>query len=862
MEPAARPSMSPSLRATLDAVLGELRAELIAGTPGGAACRRISDVYDAAIADQFAAAVANADVPLALVATGGWARRELAPYSDIDFIVLHDGDEAAAKGVCDRLLYPLWDEKLAIGHSVREPRAAARLAKDDLATATALLDARHIAGDRRLTSELMRATLAALAPGGNPNDLIAALAAEQRGRHQRFGASLYLLEPNLKQGIGALRDLATAIWAAGIRWRRGTGPETAPPSAELAIANLVTMGHLTRRQAQVMSGARDFLLGIRGLVQLAAKRRFDQLTFEIQETIAPYLYPDARGHDGEVRSAVAPAVEALMRDYFMHARGVVQVADRLLESARVPARRKPRIAQVDAAFITFNGELAIKDPNLFVDRPSEMIRLFRVAVTEQLPVYGHTRELIAETVARAPALLAADPLAGKLFLEALLDLEDKAQPSALEVMHQLGILSAIMPAWAPCTARVQHDLYHVYTVDQHQLYALAMQKRIARGDLAEVHPTATELWRGVARPGPLLLGTLLHDVGKPLGKGHAEKGAVLCGQIARMLGMSESDTELAEFLVRQHLTMSHLSQRRDLSDPEVIARFAERVVDDEHLVQLYLLTLCDTAMTAPDNLSAWKDGLLRELVVRTRAHFTHAERLSDPAMRQLPEPTDAGLRAKIVELATGAGAGDAREIVDGIDPRLFVQLTPRQSARHVKLVSTLRGASPPIGLEVHCYPLKGHSEIAIVAPDKPGVLAAIAGALTANRVDVLGAVLGHVDLPSESQAGDDGGRLVIDVFFVRDLKGAAILEDDARWERLLGDLRDVLGTSDPAAVATLIARRRPRSGMPKRVTPGVVTEIKLADESNAATIVEVATQDRMGVLYAITQTLADLDFDI
>jgi [protein-PII] uridylyltransferase len=294
--------------------------------------------------------------------------------------------------------------------------------------------------------------------------------------------------------------------------------------------------------------------------------------------------------------------------------------------------------------------------------------------------------------------------------------------------------------------------------------------------------------------------------------------------------------------------MSHLSQRRDLSDPEVIARFAERVGDDEHLVQLYLLTLCDTAMTAPDNLSAWKDGLLRELVMRTRAVFragpTHG---SEPAAK-----LDAGLRAKLAELA----GEESLPIIDGIDPRLFVQLTPRQTARHVRLISTTRAATPRVGLEVHCWPLKGHSELAIVAPDAPGVLAAIAGALTASRVDVLGAVLGHVELPE--------GRLVVDVFYVRDLKGAAIPDDDARWERLLADLRALLANArpDPTEVANLIAKRRPRSSMPKRVTPGVITEIKLHDESNAATIVEVATLDRVGVLYAITQTLADLGLDI
>jgi [protein-PII] uridylyltransferase len=858
----------PGLRGLLDATLATLAARLReAPGQGDAACREIAAVYDRTLAERFGAACAAfagaagaAAAPLALVATGGWARRELAPHSDIDFLVLHDGDERAAKAVCDRLLYPLWDEKLAIGHAVREPRAAARLAKDDLATATALLDARHVAGDRRLTEELVRATRGALAPGGNPNDLIAALAREKRARHDRFGASLYLLEPNLKQGIGALRDLSTALWAAAIRWHPPR-PEAIedPPGARALIERLVAMGHLTRRQAQVLAGARDFLLRIRALVQLTAKRRFDQLTFEIQEAIAPGLYPHAVPHEGDVRSAVAPAVEALMSDYYLHARGVVQVADRLLESARVPARRRPRIAEVDASFIAFNGELALHDPKLFVERPSEMVRLFRVAVAEGLPVYGHTRELAAETIARDPRPLAEDALAHRLLLEALLDLRDRVQPSALEVMQQLGILSVLMPGWGPCTGRVQHDLYHVYTVDQHQLYAVAMQKRLARGELAAEHPTATELWREVTRPAPLLLGTLLHDVGKPLGKGHAEKGAVIAGVIARRLGMSDADVELTEFLVRQHLTMSHLSQRRDLADPEVIARFAERVGTEERLVQLYLLSLCDAAMTAPDNLSAWKAELLRDLMLRARACFRGGQGAG------AGPPPD--LRAKVLALAGGAEDPSIGRIVDGIDPRLFTQLTPRQAARHARLVAVARAAEPPVAIEVHCWPLKGHSEVAIVAPDAPGVLAAIAGALTASRVDVLGAVLGHVDLVGGGAGvgpGDgEARRLVTDVFYVRDLKGAAIPEDDARWQRLLGDLRALLGgPPDPAEVATLIARRRPSSGMPKRVTPGVVTEIRLDDDSAQATIIEVATRDRMGVLYAITHTLAELGLDI
>ena len=213
--------------------------------------------------------------------------------------------------------------------------------------------------------------------------LIAALAAENKARHDRFGAAIYVLEPNLKQGIGALRDLQTALWAAAVRWHPPR-PGSDPASGDTLIDNLVSRGHLTRRQGDVLANARDFQLRLRALVQLAAGRRFDQLTFEIQEAIAPTWYPDAHPHEGDVRPAVAPAVEALMRDYYLHARAVTQVAERLLESARVPARRRPRIATIDGTFITFNGELALKDPRRFTERPAEMVRLFRVAVVEKL----------------------------------------------------------------------------------------------------------------------------------------------------------------------------------------------------------------------------------------------------------------------------------------------------------------------------------------------------------------------------------------------------------------------------------------------------------------------------------------------
>ncbi|HEU5060748.1 MAG TPA: DUF294 nucleotidyltransferase-like domain-containing protein, partial [Kofleriaceae bacterium] len=553
MLPSAHQERASHLRDRIDRRRTWIRDVLSAGGSGLEACGALSDEYDELVSELWRDAQPRlgevAWREMCLVATGGWGRREVCPYSDIDFVLLAPPKlAAAARAAADELLYPLWDAGVKVGHAVREVAATADLARGDLATATALLDARRVIGSPQLFDGLVSATRRAVAPGGNPNQFVAMLAAEKEKRHDRFGDSLYLLEPNLKQGIGALRDLSTAIWAARARWSVTGLPE------------MVREGNLSARQAAVLGDALDFLLKLRSLVQLHAGRASDQLTFEIQEAVAPLLYPDASAPPGDIRPAVAPAVEALMRRYYLHARAVVRVADRLLEASRVPERKKPRIRTVDSSFLLWNGKLAATDPAVFRDQPAEMVRLFRVALALEVPIYRHTVELVEENLALGAARLTGNPVASRHFLDALTDLRDDRQPSLLEEMHQAGVLNAVMPEFAPCTCRVQHDLYHVYTVDQHQLYAVAMLKRTMRGELADDAPLATEVAKAVGPSVPLFLGTLLHDVGKPLGKGHAEKGAILAGIIARRLGMTDDDAQLAELLVRQHLTMSHLSQ--------------------------------------------------------------------------------------------------------------------------------------------------------------------------------------------------------------------------------------------------------------------------------------------------------------
>ena len=854
---------SEAIRLRLERARGEMAERLAAGAGGLDASAALTAAYDEIVAELWTEVIDSIpgarEAELSLVATGGWGRGHMGPRSDIDFVLLaREADRDIARRVADAILYPLWDARVDVGHALRDPAEVGALATDDLATATALLDARHVAGSPGISAELMRAARRAIAPGGNANDFVADLMAARRRRRERFGASIYLLEPNLKQGIGALRDLATAHWAMKARWSTGD------------LEELVMMGHVTRRQARVLHDALDFLLALRALVQLCASRKTDQLTFEIQEAIAPKLCPDAERPAGDVRPAVAPAVEALMRRYYLHARGVEQVSDRVLEAARVVAPRRPRIARIDGSFLIFNGKLAVTDPRVIRERPSEMLRLFRTALDQDLPIYGHTLELIAEITARAGDELAGDPAAARIFLDLLTDPDDRRQPSLLEEMHQVGIVSALIPEFVPCTCRVQHDLYHVYTVDQHQLYTVALLKRIARGELEGEAEAATEAMRTAWRSRSLHLGALLHDVGKPLGKGHAEKGARIALAVARRLGLSEEEARRTEFLVRQHLTMSHLSQRRDLADPDVIQKFADRVVSEPQLVELYLLTYCDTEMTAPGNLTAWKDQLLRELYTKTRAHFRGGDGEEGPS----PEKLEARARERVLELLLrrhdedetvtsverDAAKAEFQRFLDGIDGRFFTSLTPRQVARHVRLAAQREEARHAVEIAVAHYPLKGHSELALVADDEPGLLATIAGVLAAHRVDVLGAVVSTRD-----GLEPDGGLTAMDLFFVRDRRGESIPADDARWARIRADLEELLEAPehDIAAAGALMDRRRSRSGLKPRVTPGVPTEVRVLNDASARfTVVEVFTRDRPGVLYTLARTISDHELDI
>ncbi|HEX3903156.1 MAG TPA: [protein-PII] uridylyltransferase [Polyangia bacterium] len=823
-------------------------AAVRAGGNGIEVSRALSGDVDAIVIEAAGAEVAKCRTPVAVFATGGFGRAELAPYSDLDLLVLcakTPGKEVQA--LAEAILYPLWDAKVDAGHAVRSYDQALSLPASDLAAATALLDARFLTGDAALADKFLAAFRARVAKTA-AEDFVARLRAEQKARHSRFGDTIFLLEPDLKNGPGGMRDLCVGRWAAMARFGTSNAKE------------LLAKGVMTGRLAQAFINATEWLLRVRIAMHAAAGRRMDHLRFALQEAIAPVLCPDAQDRGGVIRPAVHPAVEALMHQYHAHAKLIRNETERLLQRAtardepRRPSQPVPTLdgGAVDESFVVREGALEGKDGSVFERKPSEMIRIFQVAIAFDIPLSLRTLEMLGELAATRGEALRADPASGPCFMEIVCDGRDRANPSRLEQMQDLGLLGALMPEWEPSTGRVQHDIYHVYTVDQHALYAVGRLHALARGDHADQFPTPTETVRAVTRPVALAAGTLLHDVGKPYGSPHSEIGAGLAVTICRRLGIDEEDIRRVEFLVKQHLVMGQMSQRRDLDDIGMISDFATLCGDEENLHELYLLTFCDLASVAPDAMSSWKETLLGELYSRTLKFLRRGPDLLGAERAEIVERRQKRAAAILEEPEKNAAL---TTLFGGFPDRYFAENSALRIAKHVRLIRERRAAKKSALVEVSHEERLGMTEMVLAARDLPGLLAEVAGVLYANRIEVVDAAIYSrqpIDPGEEAEA--------LDIFRVRDGMRRPVM-DEGRWKKVREDLEAVL-TGKVKGEALVAARPRGDSIAAWR-TPAVPTEVKIDnDVSRDFTVLEIVTEDRAGVLYAMTRTLFNESLDI
>ncbi len=888
----AAPPLGGELRDYLTRHREALAAKLAAGEDGLALGVRHRKTLDGLMSALFAASTAaiGGAESLCLAAAGSYGRGAVALRSDTDVRIIvppRSKDRDAAEKFVEALLYPLWDAGLSIGHQVIDPDDALALAQDDLTMATSLLDLRAIAGDRAQFTSLLERAFTGLFDGSALASFIERLEEEATARHGRFGSSVYLLEPDVKSGAGGMRDLDGARWAARARFR--VGEDLADGVGTLGTwGELVRLGVLVPREAAEMAAAEEFLWRVRNRLHAHADRRSDRLTFDEQESLAVamgYAGPEARAkaHDpGELSSDEtrdrAHAAERFMQDYYLHARAVTQGRERILLRATPAKKRgKPegassifpwRVPHADvdlgSGVRLFDGHVTIVGvPELAAD-PVVALRVYAACVRQAAPVLPFAREAIARA-ASDPAwceALRASPESGPLFVDLMCTVPEARtrRGSIASELHDVGILLAMIPEFAPVTGRVHHDVYHVYTVDVHSVAALDSLRSMCRGELTQERPLATRLAAEIARPKPLFLATLLHDVGKGYPdasgsrKNHSQSGAELCDRILPRLGFSPEDTLEARHLISQHLAMYHAATRRDLDDPATIEEFCRLVRGREGLRDLFLLTVADISTTSPTAMTSWKARMLDELYFAADAHLAGAKH------RAFDDARLASVRAA----SRAAWAGDPAFLegfLGSMPERYLLANSPEAIAAHAG-VALDRGTAP-----VHAAVVPSRhpefAEVCVVAEDRPGLLARIAAALTAGRLEVLAAQVYSRTLarPGDGTSEESGKSEAVDLFWVRDrTEGPEAVE--RAMPRLVRDLVDVCsGTMDPAE----LLRQRTGSTSPwrERRSPAVITEVVVDDRASPRhTVIEVFAKDRPGLLYTVARALHELRLSI
>ncbi|HTP52015.1 MAG TPA: [protein-PII] uridylyltransferase [Anaeromyxobacteraceae bacterium] len=809
--------------------------------------RVVTTLWEKALA---AAREKHSPTPVSLIALGGYGRRELAPFSDVDLLVLHEKREPGAfvKEASERFLYSLWDFKLEVGYGVRDMRGCEQLANEDHTARTALLDLRYLSGDRTLFRDLERDQLHGLSQA-KVDAFIAEKMRETRERRERFGDSLYLLEPNVKQSEGGLRDLANGLWAARAKFKVA------------GVTELLAKALLPEPEVVELRRARDFVWRVRNQLHYATGRKTDQLTFDLQPQLAAFM-----GYGEGDRS-----VEEFMRHYYLAAKTITVASDAIVDRCLEPARGKPwRRADAPASrtgaengsgpspdarplpggeFKVFRGRLTVAAREVLHKSPAALVRLFATADREGLDLYPYARDMAAQAANELPAEAASDPELNHELLAMFT--RPGTRGRFLTLMHDLGTLERVLPEFARVKARRQIDLYHVYTVDVHSLFATRRLFALRNRDLQV--DGLTDLMAGLERPLGLFLGILFHDIGKGSGKDHSQRGAEIAAAACGRMGIDPADAADVEWLVLKHLRMANLAQRRDLSDPNLIHAFAEEVGTLDRLDKLYLLTYADIATVGPRTWTEWKGRLLKELYEKTRALLeAGAERT-----RPIPGTHEAQGRAAVAEaLAARNVPPDERDrFIAAMTARYFLTEPPSLAPRHLRLLKLGRRHS--VASVVRHRPPLGFSDLALTAPDRPGLLALIAGVLASHKIDIQHAEV--FSTPNDEPAlGWLAGR-ALDLFELRGPEGGAL--EPVRWHAARADLQRVL--EGEVALEDLMARRLKASPLPQRPLPRLATRVVI--DNNSArdhSVIDVFTADRVGLLHTLSRTFFDLGLSV
>jgi [protein-PII] uridylyltransferase len=773
---------------------------------------------------------------MAVIATGGYGRGLMAPGSDIDLLFLLPYKQTAwGESVAEAILYCLWDMGLKVGHATRSVDECIRQAKADMTIRTALLEARYLFGDAKLYDELTARFDKEVAQS-TAAQFVAAKLAEREERHRRAGQSRYLVEPNVKDGKGGLRDLHTLFWIAKYVYRVREPEE------------LIEKGVFDRREYTLFRRCEDFLWSVRCHMHFVTGRAEERLSFDIQREIALRLGYTA--HPG------LKDVERFMKHYFLTAKDVgdltailcaglevrqampAPVLSRIIARLR-PARSKRLVTESDD-FVVDNNRINIADPDVFKRDPVNLIRLFHLAQKHNLAFHPDAMRVAARSLKLIDQDLRRNEEANRLFFEILTSANDAE--TVLRRMNEAGVLGAFVRAFGRIVAMMQFNMYHHYTVDEHLLRCIGVLSEIERGENPEFR-LASELMSTIQpqHRAVLYVTLFLHDIAKGLIEDHSIAGARIARRFCPRLGLSAADTELVAWLVEVHLVMSAVAQSRDLSDRKTIENFANVVQSLERMKLLLILTTADIRAVGPGVWNGWKAQLLRTLYYETEpvltGGFSEVNRAQRVAMAQ------AEFRAEMKDWPPERlEAFIARQY-----PAYWLKVDLAHKTMQAHFVHTTEAAGKTLATSVGYDAGRSVTELTVLAPDHPWLLAIIAGACALNGANIVdaqiytttdGLALDTISLSREFEREDDEARRAVRI-------------GDAIEKAVRGQLR----------LPEVIAKRASAKGRIKAFA--VETEININNQwSNRYTVVEVTGLDRPGLLYELTTTLSKLNLNI
>jgi [protein-PII] uridylyltransferase len=791
--------------------------------------------------------------PLALVAIGGYGRAELNPQSDIDFMFLHDGQVAVGKPLphlsklIDGVLYPLWDIGLKVGHAVRSIEDCVQVANSDMQSKTSVIEARLITGDEKLFLKFQKAIVSKCVVGF-VEKYIAARLEDQATRRAKYGDSACMQEPNLKNGCGGLRDFQNLLWMTFFKYRTRS------------LLDLQEREFVSAAERKQLEAAYDFILRTRTELHYHTNRPLDVLGKNLQPAVASNL--------GYSDRSPSKRIEKFMRDLYTHTRNIFLIT-RTLEQrmALVPPEQKSRLAKfrgllrrrrkppepVDG-FLFVDGEIRAASNRIFRDSPRRLMRVFLHAQQRQLRLHPDLAQLIRNQLSLVNRSFLRDEHVRETFLT-ILERRGEVAP-ALRAMHEVNLLGKYIPEFGKLTCLVQHEFYHQYAADEHTLVCLEQLDKIWEAQNPP-YKNYSPLFQSLDHPGLLYLALLLHDVGKaaPHDRGrHAEASAAMATRAARRLQLNGTAASTLKLLVENHLLLASVSQRRDLDDPAVVRNFARQIGTPENLNLLTLLTFADSQGTSDKLWNGFKDSLLWQLYSRTLTLLTGGSEFIRAGQEQREV-----LQRQVRDLAPREISSDELDAhFEKLPPRYFEIRAAREIVDDVVLVNRFlyqlileyNRAFVPVTSWLD-EPDRGYNLVKICTWDRAGLFSKIAGSLSASGLNILGAQI---------FTRTDG--IALDTVFVNDAR-TGNLGTREQYDQFASLFEKVLA-GDEVDLRTLIARQiTNRPVYQAYLGERMATEIHFDnDASETRTVIEIETEDRLGLLYAISQTFAELEVDI